>query len=92
MKVAELQVGKLYKIRSDRPTHVLVRAGWLDIHLGDGTFRNQPGESVKVRPLDYFVYLGKTTWGRTITYRGQRLRAYPNIWRHIVPLDSDLNC
>ena len=91
MKVAELQTGRIYKIRSDRATHVLIRNGWLDIHLGEGAFGGHNDESVKIRPLDYFVYLGLAPEGRVIAYRGQRLRAYPNIWRHIVPLDDDIS-
>ncbi len=89
MRVSELQVGKLYKIRSDRPTHVLIRNGWLDVHLGGGAFRNEPDQTVKIRPFDYIVYLGDFGYGRVVIYRGQRIKAYSNIWRHIVPVESD---
>ena len=38
MRVSELKVGELYKIRSDRKTHVFVRRGLLDVHVGHGHF------------------------------------------------------
>ena len=38
MRVTELKVGELYKIRSDRKTHVIVRRGILDVHIGHGHF------------------------------------------------------
>ena len=38
MRVSELKVGELYKIRSDRKTHVLIRRGMLDVHVGHGHF------------------------------------------------------
>ena len=41
MRVSELKVGELYKIRSDRKTHVLVRRGMLDVHVGSGHFEEQ---------------------------------------------------
>jgi hypothetical protein len=24
-------------------------------------------------------------------YRGEKLRVYPNVWQHIVPLDDDIS-
>jgi hypothetical protein len=87
MKVADLQVGELYKIRSDRETHVVIRRGYLDVHLGSGLFKT---EAAKIRPMDHLIYLGKdhlnTRW---INYRGKKLRAYPNIWQHITPLEEE---
>ena len=86
MKVSELKVGELYKIRSDRETHVTIRHNYLDVHLGYGHFTADS----KVRPFDHIIYLGKDLHGdRKIIYRGQELRAYPNIWQHIVPIDHD---
>jgi len=74
MRVAELMVGELYKIRSD-------------VHLGHGAFEADG----KIRPMDHLVYLGKDhTGNRYINYRGKKLRAYPNIWQHIVSLDDDI--
>jgi hypothetical protein len=82
MRVTELKVGELYKIRSDRSTHVLIRHGYLDVHLGHGAFKADG----KIRPMDHLVYLGN----RLVNYRGKKLKAYPNIWQHIVPLDDDI--
>ncbi len=87
MRVAELMVGELYKIRSDRSTHVLIRHGFLDVHLGHGAFEADG----KIRPMDHLIYLGKDHTGdRYVNYRGKKLRAYPNIWQHIVSLDDDI--
>ena len=87
MRVTELMVGELYKIRSDRLTHVLIRHGYLDVHLGHGAFKTDG----KIRPMDHLVYLGKDYMGiRYVNYRGKKLRAYANIWQHIVPLDDDI--
>ena len=84
MRVSELKVGELYKIRSDRKTHVIVYRGWLDVHLGQGHF-----EAVaKIRPLDHLVYLGRFARGRLVVYRGKKLLVYPNVWQHIVTLDD----
>ena len=54
MRVSELKVGELYKIRSDRKTHVIVQRGMLDVHVGHGHFE----AAAKIRPLDHLVYLG----------------------------------
>lgn len=86
MKVSELKVGELYKIRSDRKTHVTIRHNCLDVHLGHGHFEGD----AKIRPFDHLIYLGIDRQGaRMINYRGQKLKAYPNIWQHIVPIDDD---
>ena len=82
MKVTELKVGQLYKIRSDRETHVIIRHGRLDVHLGNGAFKF----ASRIRPMDYFIYLGCNAGARELIYRGQKLRAWPNIWQHIVPM------
>jgi hypothetical protein len=74
MRVTELKVGELYKIRSDRSTHVLIRHGYLDVHLGHGAFKAGKDRSSN----------------RLVNYRGKKLKAYPNIWQHIVPLDDDI--
>ena len=87
MKVSELKVGELYKIRSDRKTHVLVRRGMLDVHVGHGHFE----AAAKIRPLDHLVYLGGIAGSRRVMYRGEKLRVYPNVWQHIVPLDDDIS-
>jgi|TARA_A100001515_G_scaffold101841_1_gene82548 hypothetical protein len=89
MRVSELKVGELYKIRSDRATTVtLGKDGILDVHLGNGHFKG----TSKIRPFDHLVYLGKdhnnTRW---VNYRGKKMRTYPNIWQHIVPLDDDIS-
>lgn len=87
MRVTELKVGELYKIRSDRSTHVLISGSYLDVHLGRGAFRADG----KIRPMDHLVYLGKDrSNNRLVNYRGKKLKAYPNIWQHIVPLDDDI--
>ena len=87
MKVSELKVGELYKIRSDRKTHVIVRRGMLDVHVGHGHFE----AAAKIRPLDHLVYLGGIAGSRRVMYRGEKLRVYPNVWQHIVPLDDDIS-
>ena len=87
MKVSELKVGELYKIRSDRKTHVLVRRGMLDVHVGHGHFE----AAAKIRPLDHLVYLGGIAGSRRVMYRGEKLRVYPNVWQHIVPIDDDIS-
>ena len=87
MRVSELKVGELYKIRSDRKTHVLVRRGMLDIHVGHGHFEAE----AKIRPFDHLVYLGGIAGSRRVMYRGEKLRVYPNVWQHIVPLDDDIS-
>ena len=87
MKVSELKIGELYKIRSDRKTHVIVRRGFLDIHIGYGHFEGE----AKIRPLDHLVYLGQHAGSRRVMYRGQKVIIYPNAWRHIVPLDEDIS-
>ena len=87
MRVSELKVGELYKIRSDRKTHVIVRRGMLDVHVGHGHFE----AAAKIRPLDHLVYLGGIAGSRRVMYRGEKLRVYPNVWQHIVPLDDDIS-
>ena len=87
MKVSELEVGELYKIRSDRVTHVLVRHGFLDIHLGYGHFEAE----AKLRPFDHLVYLGTHRGMRKVMYRGEKLSMYPNAWKHVVPIDDDIS-
>ena len=87
MRVSELKVGELYKIRSDRKTHVLVRRGMLDVHVGHGHFE----ADAKIRPFDHIVYLGGIAGSRRVMYRGEKLRVYPNVWQHIVPLDNDIS-
>jgi hypothetical protein len=88
LRVADLKVGELYKIRSDRKTHVTMRHGYLDIHLGHGAF----GGRAKVRPFSHLIYLGQVAsgggTGRWVIYRGKKMRAYPNIWQHVVPLEE----
>ena len=76
MRVSELEVGELYKIRSDRKTHVIVRRGMLDVHVGHGHFEG----ASKIRPLDHLVYLGGIAGKRHVMYRGEKLRVYPNVW------------
>ena len=87
MKVSELMVGELYKIRSDRKTHVIVQRGILDVHVGHGHFE----AAAKIRPLDHLVYLGGRAGKRWVMYRGEKLVVYPNVWQHIVPLDDDIS-
>lgn len=86
MRVSELKIGELYKIRSDRPTHVIVRYGYLDIHVGYGHFE----AAAKLRPFDHLVYLGGDAGKRQVMYRGKKLGVYSNSWQHIVPLDDDI--
>ena len=87
MRVSELKVGELYKIRSDRKTHVLVRRGMLDVHVGSGHFEG----AAKIRPLDHLVYLGGYAGRRWAMYRGEKLIVYPNAGQHIVPLEDDIS-
>lgn len=87
MKVSELKVGELYKIRSDRTTHVNINSGRLDIHVGYGFL---DGRS-KIRPFDHLLYLGGRAGKRWAMYRGEKLIVYPNVWQHIVPLGDDIS-
>ena len=87
MRVSELKVGELYKIRSDRKTHVIVRRGILDIHVGHGHFEG----AAKIRPLDHLVYLGGRAGKRWVMYRGEKLVVYPNVWQHIRLLEDDIS-
>ena len=87
MRVSELKVGELYKIRSDRKTHVLIRRGMLDVHVGHGHFEAE----AKIRPFDHLAYLGGIAGCRRVMYRGEKLRVYPNVWQHIVPLEDDIS-
>ena len=87
MRVSELKVGELYKIRSDRKTHVLIRRGMLDVHVGHGHFEAE----AKIRPFDHLVYLGGIAGSRRVMYRGEKLRVYPNVWQHIVPIEDDIS-
>ena len=86
MKVSELEKGQIYKIRSDRATHVRIVLGFLDIHVDNGHFRNK----AKLRPCSVITYLGKDSFGtRFVLFQGKKLRAHQNIWQHIVPIDHD---
>ena len=87
MKVSDLKVGELYKIRSDRKTHVIVQRGILDVHVGHGHFE----AAAKIRPLDHLVYVGGRAGKRWVRYRGEKLIAYPNVWQHIRPLEDDIS-
>ena len=87
MKVSDLKVGELYKIRSDRKTHVIVQRGILDVHVGHGHFE----AAAKIRPLDHLVYLGGRAGKRWVMYRGEKLVVYPNVWQHIRPLEDDIS-
>ena len=87
MKVSELKVGELYKIRSDCKTHVIVRRGILDVHIGHGHFEG----AAKIRPLDHLVYLGGYAGKRRVMYRGEKLIVYPNVWQHIRLLEDDIS-
>ena len=87
MRVSDLKIGELYKIRSDRKTHVIAQRGMLDVHVGNGHFEGQ----AKIRPFDHLVYLGGYAGKRRVMYRGEKLIAYPNVWQHIVPIDDDIS-
>ena len=86
MKVSELKVGELYKIRSDRKTHVMFGTK-LDIHVGHEYF----GIGAKIRPCEHILYLGGRAGRRWVMYRGKKLEVYPNAWQHIVPIDDDIS-
>ena len=87
MKVSELEVGEIYKIRSDRKTYVNVDYK-LDIHVGNGHGRTNG----KIRPFDYIVYLGFDHRGdRKVRYRGKEMAIYPNAWMHIRHIDDDIS-
>lgn len=85
MRVADLEVGKLYKIRSDRVMFVSVYSGWLDIHVGVGhTSRS------RIHKNSLLVYLGKSevSGQRMAVYKGQTCCVYSNAWQHIVPVEE----
>ena len=85
MKVAELKIGELYKIRSDRPTRVKISNGRLDIHVN--CIGHGPG--FRIRPMDHIVYLGWSGSSRHVMYRGKKMGTWPNIWRHVVLLEEE---
>ena len=89
MKVSELKVGELYKIRSDRITYVRIFRGKLDIHISRPKFYKTKG--AKIRPFDHLTYLGQHNGNRYVLYRGEKLMIYKNAWQHIVPLDDDIS-
>jgi len=87
LKVSELRKGTVYKIRSDKPTHISAAGGYIDIHLGKGHYK----KGSKVRPMEPITYIKKDKGGRRWVYfRGQKRCIFPNSWQHIVPLDEDI--
>ncbi len=91
VKVSELKVGELYKIRSDRITYVRIFRGKLDIHISRPNFYKTKPKVAKIRPFDHLTYLGQRNGNRYVIYRGEKLMIYPNAWQHIVPLDDDIS-
>ena len=86
MRVSELETGQIYKIRSDRATNVRIGLGYLDIHVDNNYFKHK----AKLRPCSVIIYLGKDSFGaRNVIFQGKKLKAHPNIWQHIVPIDND---
>jgi hypothetical protein len=94
MKVADLKVGKLYKVRSDRPVRVSLNWQKLDIHIGHPGFN---AGILKMHPMTPLLYLGQRkdyshgslTVDRWVTYRGKQMPVYPNIWQHIRELTEE---
>ena len=81
MLVRDLQIGNLYKIRSDRETYVCMHKNFLDIHVGKGFSPRY--YTIKINSL--LIYLGKDLTGnRTVIYKGRRCWVYPNAWQHII--------
>ena len=68
MRVSELKVGELYKIRSDRKTP-FVRRGMLDVHVGMDTLREHQRSDLSTI-LSILADAGK----RWAMYRGEKLR------------------
>lgn len=85
MRVGDLEVGKLYKIRSDRLMFVSVHSGWLDIHVSQ-----RPTSRSRVHKNSLLVYLGKSEGSgvRMVVYKGQTCCVYSNAWQHIVPVEE----
>ena len=96
MRVSELKVGQLYKIRSDVPTYV----SWEE----SPSYFSRPkeellvrtsafvgGEHSQVHKNTYFLYLGQLNksrhWERYILHKGERKLVDRLSWRHIEPVE-----
>ena len=67
MKVSDLKIGRLYKIRSDRPTNVIVGSNnTLDIHLGHGVFK----ENSSLVKTSVILYVSRNNGRRWVCYNG----------------------
>ena len=96
MRVSELKVGQLYKIRSDVSTYV----SWEKMPSYFGPTKEEllvrtsafvGGEYSQVHKNTYFLYLGQLNksrhWERYILHKGER-KIVDNIsWRHIEPVE-----
>jgi len=86
MKVSDLKIGRLYKIRSDRPTNVIVGSNnTLDIHLGHGVFK----ENSSLVKTSVILYVSRNNGRRWVCYNGKKLWVFPNAWQHIEPLSEE---
>ena len=86
MLVRDLEEGGLYKIRSDRKTHVTCFRGWFDVHVA--LDRYGPSRAY-IKKNSLLVYLGKSASGqRMILYKGQQCYIHSNAWQHIVKLEA----
>ena len=87
MLVRDLEEGGLYKIRSDRKTHVTCFSCWFDVNVAPDRY----GLSrAYVKNNSLLVYLGKSASGqRMILYKGQQCYIHSNAWQHIVKLEDE---
>ena len=90
MRVGDLEIGKLYKIRSDRRTFVSLFKGWLDIHVNPKDSKLKYGSRYTTKKNCLLVYLGKSEGSgvRMAVYKGQTCCVYSNAWQHIVPVEE----
>ena len=80
MLVAELEVGHVYRIRTDKPIHICLHRGFIDIHTGGGW---EP-EDYRIVKNELLLYLGRNKAGhRKVLYRGKEYYGYSNIWQHL---------
>lgn len=89
MLVRDLEEGGLYKIRTDRRTHVTCFRGWFDVHIAEGRYGLANARGC-VKKNSLLVYLGKSASGqRMILYKGQQCYIHSNAWQHIVKLEDE---
>ena len=97
MRVSELKVGQLYKIRSDVPTYVSLEEvpSYFSRPKKELLVRTSAfvgGEHSQVHKNFYFLYLGQLNggrlWERYILRQNERMMVDRLSWRHIEPMEQ----